>query len=270
MARVVIPTAGAISDTDNVLVRIGREGFVREISVSALMGLVSTDVLNDSYVPKIGTDAQGNRVITGIGRAVVGGAAGPKTDPVRILVDDLWMAQPSFPVQSGPTKPFKYLSNQGFRVADGWVDTDSLIANAVTHRFEASTLSGVSVAGTGNETLVDITYTPSHSGELLLLAGAQVTLSWIAKPYPEATTAFWRLVTGTSTERWENRALSYQTPVLSVVGTWSIVASTYRAFVLSVTAGVSTRYRLQGRLDVSGRATAAFAQNTLHGILFKR
>jgi hypothetical protein len=270
MARVVIPTAGAISDTDNVLVRIGREGFVREIPVSALMGLVSTDVLNDAYVPKTGTDAKGNRVVTGIGRAVVSGAAGPKTDPVRVLVDDLWVAQGLFPLQSGPARPFKYTSGQGYRVSDGWVDTSSLVANAVTHQFQVDNPDGVAVNGTSNETLVDITYTPEHSGELLLLAGAQVTLSWIAKPYPEATTAFWRLVTGSSAQRWDNRALFYQTPVLSATGTWTIIASTYRAYSLPVTSGSSTRCRLQGRLDVSGRAVASFAQNTLHGILLKR
>ncbi len=270
MARVVIPAAGSISSTDKVLVRIGSEGIVREIPASALMGLVSTDVLNDAFVPKTGTDAQGNRVVTGIGRAVVSGAAGPKTDALRVLVDDLWMAQGSFPVQSGPTKPFKYLSNQGFRVADGWVDTDSLVANAVTHRFDASNPTGVNVNGTSNETLIDVYYTPGYSGELLLLAGSQVTLSWVDKPYPQATQAMWRLVTGTANQIWMNIALAYQTPVLAITGTWTIVSSVYRLFSLQVTKGSETRYRLQGSLNVSGRAIAAFAQNTLHGILFKR
>ena len=270
MARVVIPASASISETDNVLVRIGREGFVREIPVSSLMGLVSTDVLNDAYVPKTGTDAQGNRVITGIGRAVVSGSAGPKTDPVRVLVDDLWMAQPSFPVQSGPTKPFKYLSNQGFRVSDGWVDTSSLVAEAVTDQFEGTNLAGETISGTSNATLVDVTYTPASSGQLLLIAGAQVTLSWSVSSFA-ARSAYWSLITGTSTQRWENRAIGFESAVPNTpsTGNWVVQSSVHRSIVIPVTAGASTRYRLQARLSATG-PLAGFTQNTLYGILLKR
>jgi hypothetical protein len=277
MARVVIPAANAIAGTDKVLVRVGSEGIVREIPASDLLGLVpapDTGALNDAYVPKTGTDAQGNRVVTGIGRAVVGGSPGPKTDPVRVLVDDLWIAQESFAAQFGPMKPFKYVQSSGYRLTDNLVDTASLVANSATQvLIDGSAAGGVTVSGTSygaSGTLFDVSVTPSHSGPLSLLAGSQVTLSWIDKPYPQSTTAFWRLLTGTTTQVWENRALGYQTPVLAFTGDWIVIASVSRATVIPVTAGSNTRIRLQARLDVSGRATAGFSQNTLYGILLKR
>ncbi len=274
MARVVIPAAGSISSTDKVLVRIGSEGIVREIPASALMGLVpepDTGVLNDSYVPKTGTDAKSNRVITGIGKAVVGGSAGPRTDPVRILVDDFWISQKDWPAQSGPTKPFKYVSSSGYRLTDNLVDTAAIVEDAVTHGFVADTPDELLVEGTTRETMIDISYTPSSDGNLVVFAGTQVKLEWTDKSYPENTIAYWRLLMGTASEAWEKVALEYQTPPLTLTpGKWILTANASRVYSLVVSAGVSTRYRLQGRLSVAGRAQAKFTQNTLHGLLLKR